>query len=560
MRLSARTTVAAVLVIVGPALSAQEAPREIRWAIVDGFQPMTFINEAGEPDGFLYQLYSRLLQDSSFSYELVVAPFSEIYAGLLSGTVDLFVPLQRNAEREDLFYWPDQVALNGWGQLFVRAGQTVLTVEDLRGQRIGIIRNEAQGSAFLDLMDGLGISVVPVVFAEFLELLDAVTSGDVAGGVAFSTLVVGNPQIRPTAVVFAPAPAYATTALTNEVMIPVVNELSAALGELMSNPDSWYWELREQWLQSQPVQVRTVPRWLFGLLLVGLIVTSALAALTIVLRLELLRRSRALAELNRTLEQRIQERTEKLNQTVATIWRSERVALTSRLVAGIAHQINTPIGISLTALTFGRSQLELVNVPQEGGENSVLEGVSESMQLVEANIRRAAELVTRFRSISSSHVGGREELVNLGELVGNTVFTMDAAFQEAGHRVRFRAPDKNVWTWPMSISEILMNLMVNSLDHAFPDDFRGHAEITVSADASTVSIVYQDDGSGMALDVAEHARDPFFTTDRTGRHAGLGLNIVQNLVEESLHGEIELKTAPGEGVEVRIRFPVRTGS
>ena len=101
-------------------VSASDEP--FVWGMVPDFPPMTYVDETGHPAGFLVELYGRMLEDIGVEYSIVVEPFGSIYPKLLTGEIDFFAPLQRTAEREDLFYWPDEPATVGWGQLFVRTG------------------------------------------------------------------------------------------------------------------------------------------------------------------------------------------------------------------------------------------------------------------------------------------------------------------------------------------------------------------------------------------------------------------------------------------------------
>src|SRR6201986_1107740 len=243
---------------------------------------------------------------------------------------------------------------------------------------------------------------------------------------------------------------------------------------------------------------------------------------------------------------------------------AERLAALGGLVAGVAHEVNNPIGISLTvASSFARrsetfegalhsdiglrrSQLEeFVRLSREAAE-----------QLV-SNLNRAGELIQSFKQVAvdRSHAERRQFLLN--EATDQIIASLKPVLKRAPIELTVDVPEGLLTDgYPGSYGQILTNLFLNAVNHAFADGRAG--TITISAKPrghDDVELIFSDNGAGMSPDVQRQAFDPFFTTRRNEGGTGLGLHIVYNLVTQQLGGRMMLESRLGQGTTFRIIMP-----
>jgi len=243
---------------------------------------------------------------------------------------------------------------------------------------------------------------------------------------------------------------------------------------------------------------------------------------------------------------------------------AERLAALGGLVAGVAHEVNNPIGISLTVASSldGRCKAfagELQsNAPLRRSrlEEFIGRNRDAAQQLV-ANLQRAAELIQSFKQVAvdRSHAERRE--FDLSEATHQIIASLRPVIRKSRVTVLIDMPQGIVLdSYPGSYGQVLTNLFLNAVHHAFPDDQEGTIAINAKSSGSEhVEITVADDGVGMAPDVLRQAFDPFFTTRRSAGGTGLGLHIVYNLVTQQLGGRLFLESKPGHGTTLRMILP-----
>jgi signal transduction histidine kinase len=243
---------------------------------------------------------------------------------------------------------------------------------------------------------------------------------------------------------------------------------------------------------------------------------------------------------------------------------AERLAALGGLVAGIAHEVNNPIGISLTVASSFANRCEAFvrelrpDAPLRRSrlEEFITDNRVAALQLV-ANLQRAAELIQSFKQVAvdRSHAERRE--FDLREATDQIVASLRPALKKSRITLAVDVPVGIVLdSYPGSYGQVLTNLFLNSVHHAFPDESEGTISIsarTVGADAVEISVA--DNGAGMTPDVLRQAFDPFFTTQRNEGGTGLGLHIVYNLVTQQLGGRLVLDSKPGQGTTLRMTLP-----
>jgi ligand-binding sensor domain-containing protein/signal transduction histidine kinase len=283
----------------------------------------------------------------------------------------------------------------------------------------------------------------------------------------------------------------------------------------------------------------------------------------------------ALRRLNEELEQRVESRTsdlkaanselretlDRLTLTQRQLLEAEKLASLGGLVAGIAHEINTPIGVSVTAashlaeeatrLAQAISTGNLKRSELERFEHAALEG----SQLILRNLQRADRLIRSFKQVAVDQSTEDRRVVDLGICINEILTTLGPTLKKTPHRVEVFCPHPVVCeTAPGALYQIITNLVMNSLIHGFDGGRTGLIEIQVSRHDDSVAIDYMDNGAGMDEVATAHIFDPFFTTRRGSGGSGLGMHIVYNLVTQVMGGTIVVDSAPGAGFRLAIRF------
>jgi signal transduction histidine kinase len=253
-----------------------------------------------------------------------------------------------------------------------------------------------------------------------------------------------------------------------------------------------------------------------------------------------------------------------LNAAQQNLIDAERLAALGGLVAGVAHEVNNPIGISLTvASSFARrAEMFEAELKSDGGlrrsqlEEFVRTSRDAAGQLV-ANLHRAGELIQSFKQVAVDRSHAERRQFALGEATDQIIASLRPVLKRAPIELTVDVPEGlGINGYPGSYGQILTNLFLNAVNHAFSDGRSG--TITISARPrghDDVEIIFADNGAGMTPDVQRQAFDPFFTTRRNEGGTGLGLHIVYNLVTQQLGGRMMLESRLGQGTTFRIIMP-----
>ncbi len=252
-----------------------------------------------------------------------------------------------------------------------------------------------------------------------------------------------------------------------------------------------------------------------------------------------------------------------LRNTQKSLIDAEKLAALGGLVAGVAHEVNNPVGISLTVASSLVRRCDMFATEVKEGplrrsrlDDFIAQAGDAARQLV-ANLHRAGELIQSFKQVAvdRSHVERRE--FNLHEATEQIIASVRPVMRKAQIAIVIEiAPDIVMDSDPGSYGQVLTNIFLNAAIHAFPDGRAGTIEVRARPlGARHVEIVVSDDGVGMTEEVRQRAFDPFFTTRRSEGGTGLGLHIIHNLVTQSLGGRLQLDSAPGRGTTIRIVLP-----
>jgi PAS domain S-box-containing protein len=252
-----------------------------------------------------------------------------------------------------------------------------------------------------------------------------------------------------------------------------------------------------------------------------------------------------------------------LRETQASLIEAEKLAALGRMVAGVAHEVNNPVGISLTVASALERKTELFGEEVARGElrrsslNDFLHTSRNAATQLVANLNRAADLIQSFKQVAADRNYSDQRSFDLADLTEQVVMSLRPGLRK--HNLTLNVdcqPNLIMNSYPGPYGQVLTNLFLNAVSHAFPEGKPGVIEIQArESGRDNVEIIFADNGCGMSLDVRRRAFDPFFTTRRDQGGTGLGLHIVYNIVTNRLGGRLDLDSEPGSGTRIQIILP-----
>ncbi|MBJ2130522.1 HAMP domain-containing histidine kinase [Alteromonas sp. IB21] len=271
-------------------------------------------------------------------------------------------------------------------------------------------------------------------------------------------------------------------------------------------------------------------------------------------------RTTALKDANQELIQTL----EKLHQFQRQIVQNEKMASLGDMVAGVAHEVNTPIGLGVTASTMMLDRLEVI---QKDFDNKTLKASAmkrfldeskENLNIIYRNLNRAAELISSFKQVAVDQTSESSRSFCVVQLVNEILLSLQPRLKKLKHNINVNCdPTLNVETKAGPINQILINLIMNSVIHGFESMEEGTIDISAElVSDNKLKLVYTDNGKGIPPEIRKRIFDPFVTTKRGQGGSGLGMHLVYNLVTQALKGSISITSEEGEGVEFVIVFPV----
>ena len=271
------------------------------------------------------------------------------------------------------------------------------------------------------------------------------------------------------------------------------------------------------------------------------------------------------------VEQELRKRNEELAGSMESLEsaqqqliESERMASLGGLVAGIAHDVNTPLGVSVTAASFLQERINNLETAfndktiTQMQMSSFIDEAAQTTQLLMNNLNRASDLVASFKQVAVDQTSEAERRLELSEYLTEIIQSLKPSFKNTHHTIDVDCDESiTVLCAPGAIAQIVTNLVMNSVMHGFEHKVNGHIKIAVEATDSEVIMHYSDDGIGLLPEHLDSLFDAFFTTKRAKGGSGLGTHIVYNLVTQTLNGQIEAESKTGQGLHYTIRFPRR---
>lgn len=259
-----------------------------------------------------------------------------------------------------------------------------------------------------------------------------------------------------------------------------------------------------------------------------------------------------------------------LEKTQKELVESAKMVSLGGLVAGVAHEINTPVGITVSAASFLQDQAAemrktLAEVEARGTALDMetcrrfIENADHSAALLLVNAQKAAQLIQGFKQVAVDQSSDERRVFNLRDYIEETLVSLRPRLRHVSHDIQVHCPsDLYLDSYPGPLSQVLTNLLMNSLQHGLSEERPGRIRIRCRPrDDDQVEIAYDDDGSGIPPEVLPKIFDPFFTTRRSEGGSGLGLHVVYNIVTRQLCGTIEAFSREGEGTMFRLTIPRR---
>ena len=277
-----------------------------------------------------------------------------------------------------------------------------------------------------------------------------------------------------------------------------------------------------------------------------------------------------LKTVNAQLKELIEDRTKKLESSLEELTlaqnhlvESERLAALGTLVAGIAHEVNTPLGIGVTTVSHlnmindkALTQLTQNKMSAEDLKNYFIK-VDENISILYHNLYRAAELVNSFKEVAVDQNAIALMKFNVKAYLDKILLSLKHEYKHTNHKIDIFCDESlYAYTYPGALSQILTNLIMNSLIHGFENIDKGHIEIQFDEIGDSYHLLYRDNGRGIGKANLEKIFRPFFTTKRDSGGSGLGLHIIYTIVTQQLNGTINLESEIDQGIEILIRFPV----
>lgn len=275
-----------------------------------------------------------------------------------------------------------------------------------------------------------------------------------------------------------------------------------------------------------------------------------------------------LAAVNQELGRRkaeAEDALESLKAAQESLVQAEKLASLGALVGGVAHEINTPVGIALSCASHLSDSTTSMRRLFEADDISVddferfMDTVKDTTGLILSNCERAAELIRSFKQVAVDRTSSERRRFDLGAYIRETLSSLGPHLRQAGHAVRMDCPDGIVMdSYPGALSQVLGNFVMNSLVHGYDEGAQGTLSIRVEQDGpDAVRLVYADDGKGIPEENLGRIFDPFFTTRRGSGGSGLGLHIVYNLVTGPLGGHVTAESPGTGGTAFTVAVPLK---
>lgn len=270
-----------------------------------------------------------------------------------------------------------------------------------------------------------------------------------------------------------------------------------------------------------------------------------------------------LSKANVNQEKIIQKRTRELHDSTKLLMQTEKMAALGELVSGVAHEINTPIGNSVTATSLLEEEINQVQKSFQSGQmtktqfEQFLQDAYENTRIIQSNLEKAALQIRSFKQVATDQSVEDKRDFNVHDYLKEILLSLRPQLKKTAISVNIDCDETLVIeSYAGVISQILSNFITNSVRYAFEPAEAGSIDIGFTLESGNARLSYRDNGKGLDRKTLKKLFDPFYTTGRSQGGTGLGMHIVYNLVTQKLEGSIRVASEPGEGLRFEIEFPV----
>jgi signal transduction histidine kinase len=261
---------------------------------------------------------------------------------------------------------------------------------------------------------------------------------------------------------------------------------------------------------------------------------------------------------NKDLKSSIHE----LSKAQDRLLEAEKMSSLGQLSAEVSHEINTPIGISITSTSYLSDIINKLNQDINDKKLSkrtidlFIANAKQSVALLSNNLQRSAELITSFKQVAVDQTNDKVRIICVAKYLDEIIQSIHPKLKKTTHRIKVNCdPHIEIYTHPGAIAQIIINLLINSIIHGFNDINRGEMTIDISLENHQLIIDYRDNGIGLKPDELAQLFNAFYTTKGDKGGTGLGTHIIKNLVEDTLNGSIYAKSEIGQGLSYQITIP-----
>lgn len=542
----------------------------------ESYPPYEYVRE-GQAEGFNVDILKAVGKATGLKFEFRTGKWEQLRAGVENGKVELLSGMFYSKERAKLVEFSEPFVYVDY-TMFVRKGTLFQNEKDLMGKAIIVQKG--------DIMEDYAIDNYLTQSDKFIRVENPLKSLQLLAKGKGDVVLIGRMQghyfkflhhldniedleINLVQKPYCFAMKKGNTALKNKLDV----------GLKIIKEDGTYDQIYKKWFKTYQKMVTFE-----DILWYGLVIFVPLAAILIgyslwiyLLKIEVSKKTKALNQsqrslnqLNMQLEEMIQERTRELEDTIkelqlmqSQLIESEKMSALGTLVAGVTHEINTPIGICLTSISYYKENLEQLEtayynkkLSRTDFENYIIKG-KEIHDIMASNLTRAAELVKSFKRISADQSSEVYMAFSVVKRIQDTYLSIRPKYKNVDHSFTIHGDENlKIKGYPGIIAQIYTNFIMNSFKHGLVPEQKLAIDIWVRVEEGLLELVYRDNGKGIPEEIKAKIFEPFFTTARGSGGTGLGLNIVYNLVRGQLAGSVECESIQGEYTQFTIDIPL----
>ncbi len=510
--------------------------------------PLLFEGETGEAEGLFIDLLNEYATKNELIIEYSFGTLDENFKRLQNGDIDWMPGIAYSTERDALYYFNDEVLFINWGQIYGANGTNVRSMEDLKGMKIGVQKADIHykgAFGIYNTMEQFSFDAEYIEYDSKDEIFIALSEKNIDVGVVnriFGMLNESKHSVIKTPIQLNPIRMHLIS--MDDSFSDLFQEFDKYLDELKDNKDSLYYKGIEKWFGNDIST--SVPEWLTQVMIGSGIVILILVIAVLFTRFEIQRKTKEVKDLNQNLETKVLERTILIEKQQNELIESSKMAALGQLVAGVAHEINTPIGVGVTIGSHMKENtkdvISLLDQQKltKNGFAEYVDNMESGMEILVSSLQRAGQLISNFKQVAVDSHDIEIDTINVRSYTEMIIKGLKTQSKYKDIQFDIHCDEALlINTFPGSFSQVISNLVMNSLQHGFVNSDTGKIEMVFERNKDKVKLTYKDDGKGIPKDIVSKIFDPFFTTSRGEGGSGLGLHIVYNVVRNKLMGKIE---------------------